>query len=291
MDQARGIRQAEKGAWISILSYIVLSSLKLVMAFIGDSEALRADGLNNLTDIISSIAVLIGLKISRKPADDVHRYGHYRAEYISSLIASFIMAGVGIQIILDAGSAILTSKTTNPDMLTAWTALFSAVSMYFVYRYNKKLAIQVSSSALTAAAQDNKSDAIVSVGTFIGILGSQLGIAWLDVAFAFIVGLIICKTAFDIFRESSLTLTDGFENGKLEPIQDTIQETEGVIDIKDLKARSYGNKIYIETTILVEPTLTVIESHKISEDVEQNISSSYKNAVVHIHIEPYIQEK
>lgn len=290
MDQARGIKQAEKGAWISILAYIFLSSLKLVIASIGDSEALRADGLNNLTDIISSIAVLIGLKISRKPADDVHRYGHYRAEYISSLIASFIMAGVGIQIILDAGSAILTSKTTDPDMLTAWTALFSAVSMYFVYRYNKKLAIQVSSSALTAAAQDNKSDAIVSIGTFIGILGSQLGISWLDVAFAFVVGLIICKTAFDIFRESSLTLTDGFENGKLEPIQDTIQETEGVIGIKDLKARSYGNKIYIETTILVEPTLTVIESHKISEDVEQNISSSYRNAVVHIHIEPYFQE-
>src|SRR3954469_20035737 len=81
-------KKAEIGAWLSIAAYMVLSAIKLIMSQIGNSEALRADGLNNLTDIIASVAVLIGLKISQKPPDENHRYGHSRAETIASLVAS-----------------------------------------------------------------------------------------------------------------------------------------------------------------------------------------------------------
>ena len=98
LEQYTNLRAGEKGAYLSILAYIFLSVLKLIVGYMGNSEALKADGLNNTTDIIASIAVLIGLRISQRPPDDNHRYGHFRAETISSLIASFIMIYVGIEV-------------------------------------------------------------------------------------------------------------------------------------------------------------------------------------------------
>jgi len=93
---------AEKGAYISIAAYIFLSALKLSFGYFGDSKGLWADGLNNTTDIIASIAVLIGLKISKRPPDDNHSYGHLRAETVASLVAAFIMITVGLQVVFSA---------------------------------------------------------------------------------------------------------------------------------------------------------------------------------------------
>lgn len=95
-------KEADKGAIVSILAYIFLSSMKIIISYITLSSALRADGLNNLTDIGASLAILIGLKISRKPRDPDHPYGHSRAEQIASLVASFIMATVGLEVVISA---------------------------------------------------------------------------------------------------------------------------------------------------------------------------------------------
>lgn len=96
------IRKGERGAWVSIAAYLILSSFKLVCGYLFASSALVADGVNNLTDIVASIAVLVGLRISRKPPDSDHAYGHFRAETVAALLASFIMAVVGIQVIVEA---------------------------------------------------------------------------------------------------------------------------------------------------------------------------------------------
>ena len=162
-------KKAEIGAWLSIAAYMVLSAIKLIMSQIGNSEALRADGLNNLTDIIASVAVLIGLKISQKPPDENHRYGHSRAETIASLVAAFIMITVGIQVIMDSVQSFFNPKEATPDLMTAFVALFSALFMYGIYRYNLNLSKKINSKALRSAAQDNRSDALVSVGAAIGI--------------------------------------------------------------------------------------------------------------------------
>lgn len=287
MERALELKQAEKGAWLSIIAYILLSVIKLVIGSIGNSEALSADGLNNTTDVVASIAVLVGLKISRKPADDNHLYGHYRAESVSSLIAALIMATVGFQIIFQAARSFLYSDYLKPDMITGWTALFCAFIMFLVHLYNRKLASELHSPSLMAAAEDNKSDALVSVGAFIGIIGAMVGLIWLDSLAALIVGFIILKTAFTIFKEASTTLTDGFDQVKLELIRKTIERTNGVLLVKDIKARGHGNKVYVDTTILVDPKLNVIESHKITEDIERKTLKEHRNTFVHVHIEPY----
>jgi cation diffusion facilitator family transporter len=256
------IRHGEKGAWVSIITYICLSILKLTIGYFTNSEALSADGLNNSTDIIASIAVLVGLKISRKPPDKDHRYGHFRAETVAALIASFIMAAVGIQVLYQAVMKFRTPTMESPDMIAAWTAVFCAIVMYIVYLYNVRLARKINSNAMMAAAQDNRSDAFVSIGAFIGILGSQFGFPWLDAFTACIVGIIICKTAWDIFRDSTHALTDGFDDGKLQLIRHTIRETPGVEKIIDLKARVQGNITLVDVTIGVDHQLNVIESSR-----------------------------
>lgn len=287
MGHADNLKKGEKGAWISIFTYVILSVSKLIIAYIGSSEALRADGLNNTTDVVASIAVLIGLKISRKPPDEDHHYGHYRAETIASLFAAFIMMTVGIQVIIDTFSKLFTSETTHPDMLTAWTALSAAVIMFMVYRYNLSLSKKIESSSLYAAAQDNRSDAFVSIGAFVGIIGAQLGLFWLDPLAGLVVGIIICKTAWDIFKDSTHTLTDGFDEQQIMKIKSSIAKVSEVKEVVDIKGRVHGNQSFIDITILVDPQLNVKESHAITEKIETLLDQEHSIPYAHIHIEPY----
>ncbi|WP_138419807.1 cation diffusion facilitator family transporter [Aquibacillus sediminis] len=287
MDHYDNLKKGEKGAWISIAAYLSLSVIKLVIASIGGSEALRADGLNNTTDVIASVAVLIGLKISRKPPDEDHHYGHFRAETIASLIAAFIMITVGIQVIVDTVQSIMNSNYSEPTMLTGWTALIAAIIMLFVYRYNLNLSKKVKSSSLHAAAQDNKSDALVSLGAFVGITGAQFGLFWLDPLAGLMVGLIICKTAWSIFRESTHTLTDGFDEEQLDEIKLSIQQVQEVKEVKDVKGRIHGNQALLDVTIYVDPNLTVQESHDISDKIEILLDKKHDVPHAHIHVEPY----
>ncbi|WP_018933656.1 cation diffusion facilitator family transporter [Gracilibacillus lacisalsi] len=291
MDQYHKYKEGEKGAWLSIITYILLSTIKLVIATIGNSSALRADGLNNATDVVASIAVLIGLKISRKPPDEDHHYGHFRAEMIASLIAAFIMMMVGIQVLFDTVQSIIAGDFSQPDMLTAWTALGAAIVMFIVYLYNLRLGKKINSSALQAAAQDNKSDALVSIGAFVGIIGAQFQIYWLDPLAGAIVGLIICKTAWDIFREATHTLTDGFQPKELDQIKKSIHDHPDVLEIKDVKGRLHGNQALIEATIYVDPHMTVEESHDITDHIEEKLKEKHDVPHAHIHIEPYENEQ
>ncbi|WP_010093760.1 cation diffusion facilitator family transporter [Ornithinibacillus scapharcae] len=287
MNQPNNMKSGEKGAWISIFAYLFLAGTKLVIASIGDSDALWADGLNNTTDVAASIAILIGLKISQKPPDQNHRYGHYRAETIASLLAAFIMVAVGLQVIFSTIGKMFEDHIVKPDMLTAWTAIGAAIVMFFVYRYNLTLSRKINSSALYAAAQDNRSDALVSIGAFIGIIGAQFGIFWLDPLAGLIVGIIICKTAWEIFKDSTLTLTDGFDEKRLKVIKDEITNFPDVMKVEDIKGRALGNQSVLDVTIKVDPNLTVRQGHDITVKIEEELAKKHGILYTHIHIEPY----
>ena len=280
------LKRGEKGAIVSILAYIFLSVLKVVVGVWAGSEALRADGLNNATDIIASVAVLIGLKFAQKPADEDHPYGHWKAETVASLVASFIMAVVGIHVISEAIQKFYYGGYDSPDITSAWVGLFSAIVMFLVYRFNRNLAKEINSQSVRAAAKDNLSDALVSIGAAIGILGAQLNLPWLDPVTAVIVGLIICKTAWDIFREASHHLTDGFDQEEIISYKETIKNTEGVYKVKDIKARNYGNNQVVDVVILVRSDLSLKEAHQIATKVENELEKKHDVYNVHVHVEP-----
>lgn len=282
------LKLAQKGATISIAAYIALSLIKLGIGYFAGSKALFADGLNNSTDIFASLAVLIGLKIATKPADDEHAYGHFRAETIASLVASLIMIAVGLQVLYTAILDTVYFKEKAPDMVSAVTALFCAFGIYLVYRYNLKIATQINSSGLRAAAKDNLSDAFVGIGTAVGILASQFGLPWIDPLAAVIVGGLIIKTGWEIFVEAAHNLTDGFDKELLDEITENILKVQGVQGVQDIKARVHGNNTLMDLAILVDPHITVIQGHDIAELVEKTLHDCYEIREVVIHIEPNI---
>ncbi|RAP77772.1 cation diffusion facilitator family transporter [Paenibacillus montanisoli] len=280
------LKLGERGAIISIIAYICLSSLKFMVGYMSDSEALKADGLNNATDIVASVAVLIGLKIAQKPADDDHPYGHWKSETIASLVASFIMAAVGLQVLSEAGIAMYRGTEEAPDLVAVWTGLFCAAVMIAVYGYNKRLALRINSQALMSAAKDNRSDAYVSLGTAVGILGSQFNLPWLDPLTAVIVGLIICKTAWDIFREASHHLSDGFDEGVIQSYKDAVLSVDGVEDVKEIRARNYGSNAVVDVIVLIDAEREFQEAHEIATRVEDELKKSADVYEVHVHYEP-----
>lgn len=288
MDEKRynNLKLGERGAIISIAAYIILSALKLFVGYISNSEALMADGLNNTTDILASISVLIGLRLSQKPADEDHLYGHWKSEMVASMVASFIMILVGLEVLYSAVTSIFDGVTEAPDLTAAWTGLFSALAMYFVYRYNRKLALKIKSHSVMAAAKDNLSDSWVSIGTAVGIIGSQFGLPWLDPVTAVVVGGLILKTGWDIFREASHQLTDGFDVELIKEYNESICNVPGVKGINDLKARRYGNNIVVDIVITVNPTLDISTAHDISTKVEQKLVDEFEIYDVHVHVEP-----
>lgn len=285
-EKYKNLKLGETGALISIFAYIILSSLKYFIGSIGDSDALKADGLNNATDIIASVAVLIGLRLSQRPPDHDHAYGHWKSESIASLVASFIMFAVGLQVLSEAGTSIFQGGKGSPDLLAGYIGIFSAFVMFFVYQYNKNLALKIKSQSLMAAAKDNVSDAWVSLGTAAGIFGSQFNKPWLDTLAAAVVGLLICKTAWGIFREASHQLTDGFDEDELELYKASILSIPDLQGVKEIKGRKYGNNAVVDIVIMVQPTLDISEAHNVATLVENKLKEEHNVYDVHVHVEP-----
>jgi cation diffusion facilitator family transporter len=285
-DKYLNLKLSERGAIISIVTYLVLSALKLFVGISMGSRALRADGFNNVTDIVASVAVLIGLRLSQRPADSDHPYGHWKSETIASLFASFVMLAVGVQVFFDGTKSIFKGHEETPDLLSAWIGLFCATVMYFVYAYNKRLAMRTKSASVLAAAKDNLSDAWVSVGASVGIIGTQLHLPWLDSVVALLIGVLICKTAWDIFREPSYNLSDGFDDELLSSFDQIVHSVSGVEGVRDIRGRTYGNNTVIDLVIAVNPDMGLKEAHQISSQVEKVLMDKYDVFDVHVHVEP-----
>ncbi|ALA71990.1 MULTISPECIES: cation diffusion facilitator family transporter [Geobacillus] len=278
---------AEAGALLSIFVYLLLSTGKLLAGAVFGSDAVEADGWNNLSDIIASSAVYIGMKIAKKPRDCNHPYGHSRAENISSLLAAFLMMSIGIDVITSGVRSLFgKEKAAAPDVLAAVVALASAAVMIGVYAINRRLARRTNSMALAAVAKDNLSDALVSIGAAIGIAGARLGWPWLDPLAALVIGAMICKTAWEVFMETAHTLTDGFDEQQLAVYKDEIAAVSGVRDVADIKARMLGNDIVLEVTIRVDSHLTVAKSHEIADEVERLMRNRHNIRATHVHVEP-----
>ncbi len=285
-DRYEELKRAEKGAIVSIVAYIFLSLTKIFIGVTYQSAALRADGLNNLTDVFSSLAVLVGLKLARRPADDNHPYGHWKAETIASLVTSFVMLLVGLQVFYSSLNRIIDGGSVAPEKITGLIGFVGAIVMLGVYFYNFTLAKKINSDGLKAVAKDNFSDALTSLGTTVAIIGSMLGYVWMDGAMAIVVSVIIIKTGVEIFRDSAFSLSDGFNTADLERYKNSILSLPNVLSVKDLKARKYGANIYVDVTILVDATLTVLQGHQITENVERILRDSYGIIDIDVHVEP-----
>ncbi|WP_435373900.1 cation diffusion facilitator family transporter [Staphylococcus nepalensis] len=285
MSQNEKLKTAQKGAFLSLTVYVILSIIKFIVGYLYNSAAVKADSLNNMTDIIVSLAVIIGLKISIKPADKNHPYGHLKSENISSLLVSFIIMFVGIQVIIENAPELLTDEHETPNIINIYVSAISGLIMLAVFYINQSIANHTKSSSLNSAAKDNLSDALVSIGTAIGLVFTQFGFPIFDTILAIILGLLIIYTGFGIFKESIFTLSDGFNEQELEAYRNYVLEIEEVIDVQNIKGRYHGSSIFVDVTIVVESNISLEEAHQICDKVEQHMHSKGISSV-YVHPEP-----
>lgn len=280
------LRAARRGPIVSITAYILLTLAKLIAGYWLNSSSLIADGFNNLSDILGNVALLIGLHLASQPADEDHRFGHWKIEDLSSLITSFIMFVVGFQVLIQTLQKIFSGQQTEVDPLGAWVGVVSALIMYGVYLYNRGLSKKLKSSALVAAAKDNLSDAVTSIGTSIAILAASFNLTIIDYLTAIVITLFILKTAYDIFIEATFSLSDGFDEKNLKAYEKAILEIPKVVAVKKQRGRSYGSNIYLDIVVEMNPDLSVYESHAITEQIEQVLSQRFSVYDTDVHVEP-----
>ena len=283
---SKNLKLAEQGALLAIVTYILLSTAKLIAGSMLHSSSLTADGFNNISDIVANFAVLIGLRMARKPADMDHKFGHWKIEDLASLITSLIMFFVGLDVLFETVQKIISKQVTAIDPLGAIVGFISAIIMTGVYLFNKKLAKRANSKALEAAAKDNLSDAITSLGTSIAIIASALNYPLVDQLVAIIITFFILKTAYDIFMESSFSLSDGFDESLLQDYKQAILEIPKITQVKSQRGRTYGSNIYLDIILEMNPDLSVYESHEIADQVEEMLMERFGIFDIDIHIEP-----
>jgi cation diffusion facilitator family transporter len=277
---------SQRGVWVGLITYIVLTVAKLSVGWWSGSRALIADGVNNLTDIIGTCTALIGLRMAVRPADEDHRYGHAKAETVATLVVASIMGMVGLDVARGAAVAIFQRDLSVPNPASMWVGALSTVVMLCVYVYNLRLSRKTGSKALEATAYDHLSDAFTSAATIVGVLGAQMGWPWLDPLAGIVVAAVIIRTAYHIGIEAAHTLMDGFDTKVLRDLRDRVTGVKGVVRVRDLRARQLGNKVAVDVTISVRRNASLVEAHEISDRVEASLLGFMDCECVWVHVEP-----
>jgi cation diffusion facilitator family transporter len=276
---------------------IFLTVFKFIAGILGNSAAMIADAVHSLSDFITDIVVIFGLKAAGKPADQNHHYGHGKIETICAAFVGIVLFIIGIEIFVSGlGKIILVINGGNleqPRIIAFVAAVVSIITKEWLYRYTLNAAKSIKSDAMIANAWHHRSDAFSSVGTTIGIGGAiALGGKWsvLDPLAAVILSVFIFKVAFDISYKSLNELTEAApEKDIVEDISHIIVSTEGVKDFHKLKARKVGNNIATDVHIQVDRTLSLIEAHDICTEVENRLRAKYgMESILYIHCEPDI---
>lgn len=275
---------------VSILGNVALSVIKLIAGIVANSGAMISDAVHSMSDVISTFVVIIGYNFSSKGSDKDHPYGHERLECIAALFLSAILFVTGAGIGLEGFNKILQGNYGNlviPGAIALVAAVISIAFKEWMFWYTRHAAKKINSSSLMADAWHHRSDALSSVGSFIGIFGARLGFPILDPIASVIICLFILKAAFEIGRDAVDKLTDkACDDETINEMIKLIKAQSGVINIDEIKTRLFGNKIYVDVEISVDGNLTLNEAHDIAQNVHDAIESKFehvKHCMVHVN--------
>lgn len=287
VDDNERYKIASKITWFTIILNVILSIAKIGIGIISSSTAMIADGVHTVSDVGSSLGIIVGFIISNKPEDAKHQYGHEKAESIAGFVLSLMLIGVGIKIGYSSIELMISGTTKVPGMLALWAALASIIVKEFQYRITMHQGKRINSSALMADAWHHRSDALSSVGTLIGIGGARLGFKILDPLAGLIVSVIVIKVGIELFLKGYNELMDSsIDEDELAQISKIVLRETNIESINDLKARKHGSKVFIDIEICVDSHISVLEGHDIAENVEKVIYDNLddvKKVLVHVN--------
>lgn len=193
---------------VTIIWNIILSAVKFIAGIIGNSSAMVSDSIHSLSDVVSTVVAMIGIKIASKDIDENHQYGHEKYECIASIILSFILFITGIGIAVNGITGFVNGVSVEPSYITLIAAIISIVVKEIMYRYTIHYGNKINSVALKADAHHHRSDAYSSLGAAIGIIASKSGFIYGDILASLVIAIIICAEAIEVFNESVDKLVD-----------------------------------------------------------------------------------
>lgn len=273
--------------WGALLN-VVLMILKIISGLLIRSSALIADGVHSLSDLATDLLILLGARLSSRPPDETHPYGHRKFDTIASQLIAFILIVVGFGLVFSAWTAISRKDVNYPGFLMLAVAAISVVSKEIIFHATRKISRMTHSAALYANAWHHRSDSFSSMAVLIGGAASLLGWGYADYMATIIVGIMIMGVAGKIFYDNLIELTEHSADKKsIQSIERILTRAEDISGWHALRTRSVGGELFLDCHVIVDSKLTVLESHKIIERIEEQIQSELsKPTNILIHIDP-----
>ncbi len=280
---------AMKVSWTSIVSNVVLFAFKLFAGIFAHSAAMVSDAVHSISDVFSTFIVMIGVKMSCKEADKKHPYGHERFECVAAVILAVILCLVGIGIGYSGLQKIMSGNYNSlilPGSIALIAAVISIVIKESMYWYTRMSAKKINSGALMADAWHHRSDALSSIGSFVGILGARLGFPIMDPLASVVICIFIVKAAVSIFMDAVGKMTDkSCDETTVEKMKSIILSEDGVISIDQIRTRLFGNKIYVEVDINANGDDSLSSTHEVAHRVHDKVEANFinvKHCMVHV---------
>ncbi|MDR1510215.1 MAG: cation diffusion facilitator family transporter [Synergistaceae bacterium] len=269
---------------------VALSVFKLFAGVSSNSGAMLSDAVHSISDVFSTVVVIIGVRVSGRCADEKHQYGHERFESIAAVLLAVMLGAVGIGIGYGGLRRIFVTEAadrTVPGKLALAAAIFSILVKEGMYWYTRGASKKINSGALMADAWHHRSDAFSSVGSFMGILGARSGYPVLDPAAGVAICCFILKAAVEIFVDAVRKMTDeACDDETIKRIEALIIGQNGVMGIDSLQTRRFGERVYVDVEISADGNSTLSESHGIAERVHDEIEAAFpavKHCMVHVN--------
>lgn len=274
---------------------LALSVGKLIAGYLGNSAAMISDGVHSASDVFSTFVVMAGVKIAHKEADEEHPYGHDRLECIASIILACMLVSVALGIGYAGYDKIMHGKPEDfviPETIALIAAIVSIVIKEGMYWYTRRAAQAINSGALMADAWHHRSDALSSIGAFVGILGAQMGYPILDPAASLIICLMILEAAWEVFKDAVDKMVDHSADEETEKaMKELVERVPGVDHCDTLQTRLFGSRMYVDVEISVKDTLSLLEAHNIAEITHVAIEANFPLAKhVMVHVNPVGEE-
>lgn len=280
-------KEAVRVSNVSIIGNVILSLLKLFAGVVANSAAMVSDAIHSVSDVFSSIVVIIGVKLSAKDSDEEHPYGHERMESVAAVVLSVVLAITGLFI----GHAAIEKLTSGvyeelkmPGVLAAMAAIISIVCKEAMYWYTRHYAKMFDSGALMADAWHHRSDALSSIGSLIGIVGARMGYKWLDPLASLVICIFILKAALDIFMDAMKKMVDHSCSKEVsDAITECAKKHPDALGIAGIQTREFGNKIYVDLEVFADGNISLKRSNEIAEQIHDSIESEFSK-VKHIAV-------
>ena len=280
---------ASRSTWVSVVVNVVLTTVQIAVGVVAHSQALIADGIHSLSDLVADFVVLLASHHSRKDADEDHPYGHQRYETAASLVLGALLLAVGVGMLASAAGKLQAPEgIARVELIALWVALGALVAKEALFRYMLAVAKRVKSSMLVANAWHARSDAASSLVVGLGIVGNLAGYPILDPIAALIVGFMVGKMGWEFGWDALHDLMDrGLDEAEVAAIRQTVAETPGVEAVHDLRTRKMGDLVVVDVHIEVQADLTVEAGHDIAVEARRRIMRRHRVLNVMTHVDPW----